>query len=229
MLKSLLIAALMLTSSHTFANAEVAYDPALVIDHMEVTPLANEKNAVTLPAIGTGLGEIAMVLDGLLAIGKKVWPIIDANRPVINTTGLAPALSVLPQFDANARNVELYQMAGWSMPKAASYRVSYKNVYGGELVGFTYTVYFQHNGSLNNVGKYLTSVTVQASQVSAALTMNFDAQSELVNVANVGSNVEPVASAIIRISYKVRGLFNEMRDAQSFYVDGLGNLKLLNR
>ena len=235
MLKSLMIAVTLLTSTLAHANDNVTreFDPAYMISHVEVTPLetAEKGNTVTLPSApgaGIGLGEVAMIIDGLLAIGKKVWPIIDANRPVITTTGLAPALSVLPQFDVNARNVELHQMAGWSHPKAASYRVSYKNIYGGELVGFTYTVYFQFNGSHNGVGKYLTSVTVQASQVSAAWSMNFDAQSELVSVANVGTSMEPVASAIIRISYKVRSLFNEMRDAQSFYVDGLGNLKLLN-
>jgi len=226
MFKSLLISALLMTMSLAHANDSI--DPALVINHLEVTEIQNEKAAVTLPsAPGNGLGEIAMIIDGLLAIGKKVWPIIDANRPVINTTGLAPALSVLPQFDSNARNVELHQMAGWSIPKAVSYRVSYKNVYGGELVGFTYTVYFQHNGSLNGKGKYIAGLAVQASEVAAAWSMNFDAVSELITVANVGTSMDPIASATIRISYKVRGLFNEMRNAQTFFVDGQGQIKLI--
>lgn len=229
MFKTLFITALLMSSSLTFAeDLKEQFDPALMLSHVEVTPIStSDKTAVTLPGIGGNISEIAMIVDGLLAIGKKIWPIIDANRPVINTTGLVPAISVIPQFDKDARNVELHQMAGWSMPKVASYRISYKNLYGGELLGFTYTIFFQHNGSHNGNGKYLTSLKVQASEVSAAWSINFDAVSELINVANVGSSMDPVASAIIQVSYKVRGLFNEMRNAQSFYVDGNGQIKLL--
>jgi hypothetical protein len=237
MFKSLLISAMLMTVS--LAHANETLDPSLVIDHVEVVQLKkpvairkvslNEKTTVTLPSApgGGGLGEVAMILDGLLAIGKKVWPIIDANRPVINTTGLAAAISVLPQFDQNAKNVELHQMANWSVPRAVSYRVSYKNLYGMEMVGFTYTVYFQYNGSLKGNGKYIAGLAVQASEVAAAWSTNFDATSELVQIANVGTSMDPVASATIRISYKVRGLLNEMRNAQTFYVDGRGQIKLL--
>jgi len=93
------------------------------------------------------------------------------------------------------------------------------------MVGFTYTVYFQHSGSLKGNGKYIAGLAVQASEVSAAWSTTFDATSELVQVANVGTSMDPVASATIRISYKVRGLLNEMRNAQTFYVDGRGQIK----
>ncbi len=228
MLKTLFIAALLMSSSLTIAqDMNENFDQSLVISHVEVTEVeTTDKTAVTLPVVG-GISEVAMIIDGLLAIGKKIWPIIDANRPVINTSGLVPAISVIPQFDANARNVELNQMANWSIPKVATYRISYKNIYGMELLGFSYTILFQYNGTHKENGKYITGLTVSASEVSAAWSMNFDASSELVNVANVGTSIDPVASAVIKVSYKVRGLLNEMRNSQLFYVDGRGQMKLL--
>nr|BDT29392.1 hypothetical protein BHI3_28580 [Bacteriovorax sp. HI3] len=228
MFKSFFIASFLLLSTVSFAQ-EV--DPALVISSVEVheveTP--DDKATVELPKVPTNpIDEVAMYLDGLIAIGKKIWPIIEAGRPVITTNGLIPSLSVLPHIEGSAAKTELYQMANWSAPKAVSYRVSYKNLYGSEVIGFTYTVFFQYNGSYKGNGKYITSLKVQASQVYAAWGFNFDATSELVNVANVGSEENPVASAIIQISYKAKGLLNEMRNSESFYVDGTGTMQLLN-
>lgn len=228
MFKSFFIASFLLLSTVSFAQ-EV--DPALVISSVEVheveTP--DDKATVELPKVPTNpIDEVAMYLDGLIAIGKKIWPIIEAGRPVITTNGLIPSLSVLPHIEGNAAKTELYQMADWSAPKAVSYRVSYKNLYGSEVIGFTYTVFFQYNGSYKGNGKYITSLKVQASQVYAAWGFNFDATSELINVANVGSEENPVASAIIQISYKAKGLLNEMRNSESFYVDGAGTMQLLN-
>lgn len=236
MLKSLLIASALVTSVPSFGQDA---DPALVITSVQVeqveTPAfeitaPDHKTMVELPSLPTNpIDEIAMYLDGLIAIGKKIWPIIDAGRPVISTNGLIPALSVLPHIDGDTTRAELHEMAGWSAPKTISYRISYKNGFNSEVIGFTYTVFFQYGGSYKGNGKYLTSLKVQASQVYAAWGFNFDAVSELINVANVGSSVDPVASAIIQISYKAKGLINEVRNAQSFYVDGNGVLQTLNK
>jgi hypothetical protein len=230
--KSLLIVILLVSSVSAFSQE---IDPALVISSVEVHQVENpadlfEQNPkIELPNITTNpVDEIAMYLDGLIAIGKKIWPIIDAGRPVINTSGLAPVISVLPHIEGEQTRNELLQMANWSVPKMISYRITYKNYYGSEVIGFTYTLFFQHNGTYKGVGKYITSLKVQASQIYASWGFNFDATSELINVANVGTATDPVASAIIQISYKARGHINESRYAQSFYVDGNGNIKLLN-
>ncbi|RPJ71876.1 MAG: hypothetical protein EHM20_14270 [Alphaproteobacteria bacterium] len=179
---------------------------------------------VELP-VGNPIGEISIMIDSLIAIGKKVWPIVQAGQPVL-TNRLIPATSILPRLD-NPRGV-MDQMAEWSIPKSRSYRISFKNGFGSEVVGFTYTIYFQYNGSLNGVGKYVTNLRVQASEIYASWGFNFDAVSELVGIANVGSALNPVASGIMQVSYVVKGMLNEVRSAQSFYVDGAGNIQVLN-
>lgn len=229
MFKSFLVAASLLTSSVSFANQSI--DTELYkIDSVEVYEVETPSMVVE-PSVCSdkSLEEIALVLDGLLAIGKKIWPIIDANRPVITTTGLSPAVSIIPEVAPGTAKAELAQMANWSAPKAVSYRVSYKNIFKMEVVGFTYTIMFQYGGSHKGKGKYITSLKTQASEVSAAWGFNFDAASELISISNVGSDEAPLASGIFQVSYKVRGIVNEMRNAQSFFVDGNGGIQLINQ
>jgi hypothetical protein len=224
MFKALFIATLMLLNVSTYAQEvdESQVIASVEVSRVETVPL------IEVPAVpGNPIDEIAMYLDGLIAIGKKIWPIIDAGRPVINTTGIIPSLSVIPKIEGADPKAAFYDMANWSAPKAESYRVSYKNKFGSEVIGFTYTVYFQFNGDYNGKGKYITNLKVQASEVYAAWGFNFSATSELIGIANVGSKEDPTASAIIQISYIAKGLINEVRNAQSFYVDGQGTMRLL--
>jgi hypothetical protein len=50
----------------------------------------------------------------------------------------------------------------------------------------------------------------------------------MINISNVGTKEAPIGSGIIQVSYKVKGYLNEVRSAQSFFVDGEGNIQLLN-
>jgi hypothetical protein len=224
MFKSLLLLSVLLSSTALFSQ-EV--DPNLEISHIEITEVKADKTVVELPkAPTTPLDEIAMYVDGLIAIGKKIWPIIEAGKPVINVTGMAQAMSVLPSMDGTFTNAQFTKMANWSAPKVGSYRVSFKNFYNVEVAGFTYTIYFQHNGTYQEKGKYITNLRIQASEVSAAWGFDFDASSELIGVSNVGTTENPVASAIVKVAYTTKGL-NTRRYEQSIYVDGAGTLKPL--
>ena len=221
-LKSVLIATVvcssLLASVSSFAadtiTPQLLNDPALKITSFsiqEVEPQGIVAELPTLPTGGTGspIDEVSMVIDGLLAIGKKIWPIIDAGRPVINNK-LAPSVSVIPHLEGE--NGVLSLMANWSVPHVKSFRVSYKNGFNMEVVGFTYTVLYQSNGDLNGVGKYITGLKIQASEITAAWGFNFDAASELVSIANIGSQKAPVASAVLQISYSVRGNFQVLNN-----------------
>lgn len=225
MFKALFIATLLLSNVSVYSQE---IDGAEIIAGVEITRIANQP-LVELPAIPANpVDEVAMYVDGLIAIGKKIWTIIDAGRPVINTAGIVPSLSVLPRIEGAEPQAAFYEMANWSAPKAASYRVSYKNYFGKEVVGFNFTVYFQYAGDYNGSGKYITNLKVQASDVYAAWGFDFTATSELTGVANVGSKENPIASAIIEISYKVRGKINGLENGLVLYVDGNGEMRRLS-
>lgn len=233
MFKSILLATILLSSgifsgvSNARAESRVLLnDPALRITSVSVTEVetvAPMAELPTLPTTGNPIGDIITTIDGLIAVGQKIWKIVDAGRPVI-TTKLAPMVSVLPHLEGE--NPSLNQMANWSAPKVQSFRVSYKS-FNKVVVAFTYTIHFQFNGSLKGKGKYITNLKVQASEIYTAWGFNFDATSELVGIANVGSEEAPVASAIMQISYAVKGLVNGSQSAQGFYVDGAGNMQVI--
>lgn len=226
MLKTLFIATILLANTSIFAQE---IDDSQIITSFEFTKVEVEVEPASefTATLGSPIGEITMILDGLLAIGTKVWPIVEAGKPVINTSGIVKSISVLPDFNGADPKREFYEMSNWSVPKAESYRVSYKNKFNSEVVGFTYTVYFQYNGSYNGVGKYITNLKVQASNTSASWGFKFNAKSELIGIANVGTMKNPIASAIIQVSYTSKSIINEVRSSQSFYVDGNGKMKLL--
>jgi hypothetical protein len=231
MFKSILLATILLStgvfSGVSNAHAEspdLINNPALKITSVSVSEVETLTPMLELPTAGNPIGDIITTIDGIIAVGQRIWKIVDAGRPVI-TTKLAPMISVLPHLEGE--NPTLNQMASWSAPKVRSYRVSFKNGFGSEVVGFTYTIYFQFNGSLKGTGKYITNLKVQASEIYTSWGFNFDATSELVGIANVGSIDAPVASATMQISYTVKGLVNESRSSQGFYVDGVGNIQVI--
>lgn len=227
MLKSLIIAPFLLSLllSNSFAATLEKNDPAYLIDSVTVTEVEPLTVSPTAELPTNPLGEVIAVIDSLIALGKKIWPIIEAGRPVINNK-LIPAISILPHIEGE--NPTLNNMSNWSVPKVRSYRVSFKNGWGSEVVGFTYTLYWQYNGAYKGVGKYVTNLKVQASEIYTAWGFNFDATSELIGISNVGGAEAPVASGIIQVAYTVKGMMNEVRSAQSFYVDGDGNFQVLN-
>jgi hypothetical protein len=208
--------------AYTLASVSVTELPVYNFEY-KVPPKAPTPNPAPTPS--NPINEISIIIDSMIALGKKLWPIIDAGRPVI-TDRLAPSVSIIPRTDL--AQAVLYEMENWSAPAVKRYRVAYKNKLGSDVVAFTYTVYFQFNGSWNNVGKYVTSLKVEASEIYTSWGFNLDATSEMINISNVGTKEAPIGSGIIQVSYKVKGYLNEVRSAQSFFVDGEGNIQLLN-
>ncbi len=169
------------------------------------------------------LGEIIMVVDQLIALGKKIWPIVQAGRPVINTQ-FSPALSVLPRTNDAPDMVAMYQMSNWQSPTQKSYLIEYKNGFGSTVISFTYSVSFQYGGKYEGKGLYLTGLDVSASNIRVSWGFEFDATSALINISNSGTMEDPIATATVRIDYKSKSFFNAIHASEAFHVRGDGSL-----
>ncbi|MDD4974952.1 MAG: hypothetical protein PHY93_11410 [Bacteriovorax sp.] len=232
MIKLCLITLFLLASVPSFAATDSMVQAkdlqnrkALTITDVKIHEIETvEALPMFLPTLNP-IGDVIMVIDSLLALGQKIWPIIEQGRPVV-TTKLAPAVSVIPNIEGT--NVVLNQMENWSLPKMVSYRISFNNALDMEVIGFTYTIFYQYNGTYNSKGRYITNLKVQASNIYASWGSNFDASSELIGISNVGTLQDPLASAIIQVSYVAKGVFNQNSGARSFYVDGAGNISPIN-
>ncbi len=221
-MKSLLVIFYFLFALNSFATNT---DPYFEISEVSVKEVAVVADTHLYESEDkTSIKDVIAIIDDLIALGKKVWPLIEGNKPVLNTD-MSKQFSVLPNLEGD--NVEFFDMENWSFPKAKSYRVEYKNGYGAVVVGFTYTVQFQYGGQYNGVGRYLSGIRVSADQVSVLWGYNFNAKSEMINIANLGTKDFPVAGATVQVSYVVKNVLKEMRSKQSFYVSGRGEIMTL--
>ncbi|MBI2522292.1 MAG: hypothetical protein HYV97_17870 [Bdellovibrio sp.] len=205
-------AALMGEDYFKIASVEVEKDVAAyeVVDDFLAPTESREKN----------LGEVIMVVDQLIALGKKIWVIIEAGRPVVNTN--LPTVHVLPR--EAGQDGSLYDLSGWNAPKAIGYRVTYKNLYGMEVIAFTYSIAFQPGGQLNGKGAYIAGASVTANDVSVAWGFDFSAKSEVVAITNRGTRENPVAGLTLKISYIAKTVFKDIRNSYNYHLTGNGTL-----
>ncbi len=241
-LKSLALASVLLFSSQTFAAigdtqilpfvqqriegasvpADSKYDEDyFTIGKVSVTEIETPVEVLDEKGDEKKLGEVIMTIEKLIALGKKIWAIIEAGRPVLNQNLMTP-LSVLPKTDDP--DAAFYQMEGWSAPKAVTYRVKYENLFGMTVIAFDYTVIFQYAGKYEGKGNYITGLNVKASNVSVAWGFQFDANSSLVNIANRGSSANPTAGATVQIDYKASSVMRTISTSESFHVTGKGSV-----
>lgn len=197
------------------------FDSYARIDSVEVTEVSD----IEVPEKSEkSLGQVIMVVDKLIGLGKKIWPIIEAGKPVVNTT-FTPAISVLPRVEGEPHDVAFYNMANWEAPRQKSYQVDFKNGWGMNVISFTYNVSYQYGGSYQGKGRYLTGVDVSASNISVSWGFNFNATSNLVSIANRGAQDDPVASATVKIQYEASSVLRNIQSAQSFHVTGAGDIQ----
>ncbi len=166
------------------------------------------------------LSAIEVVVDRIINIGKKLWAILDAGRPVVN----------IKTYTANALPQGLTcwsDLTGWNVPKSKVYKVAYENAYGAEVVTFAYRVSFTAGGSLNGQGKYLTNATIMPADIDVSWGFSLDAQAEVPSVFNTGTKEAPVAGMQMLMKWQVKSVMSHLEQAETFYVGGNNLLKHL--
>ncbi|MGB0454711.1 MAG: hypothetical protein ACPGJV_13465 [Bacteriovoracaceae bacterium] len=155
----------------------------------------------------------------LIAIGTKVWSIVEKGRPV-STVNMKAQVAVLPETESTM--LAFQQMQGWEYPITKVYEVVYKNFYGMKVVKFKYAVTFEHGGTYQGKGQYLNAVRIAASEVNVAWGFNFDASAEVVSISNRGTQEDPVASVQIKLNYRTKTIVSDSRTEESFSISGDG-------
>ncbi len=191
---------------------------------IEVEEVPYVENYVELKS-EKNLDNIITIIDQLMAIGKRIWPIIVNNQPVLNTD-FAETISVLPYLDVD--RIDLTTLTSWSQPQAKSFKVSYKNALGANIIDFTYTVHFQHGGQYRGKGLYITGLDVLGRNILVSWGFKFNASSKLVTITNHGSSDSPTAGATVQIDYLAESVLRKIRSTEVFHVSGDGKIVKLN-
>jgi hypothetical protein len=176
-----------------------------------IVPGSSEGNT----SVGGVIDEASIILDKIIAMGDKVWKIIEKNKPVVNQT--YETVSAVPQGIK-----EWQQLTGWSMPQVRVYKMDYKNFYGMSVVTFSYRVAYTYGGSVNGKGKYLASVTAEPAVLNVAWGYKFNVAGQVLNVANAGTTEDPMAGIELRLDWSVDTVMKHMQESTRFYVRGDG-------
>jgi hypothetical protein len=181
------------------------------------TPVSPEKPVVPE---ASPLDEVEVILDQLIRIGQKIYKIVDAGKPVYNST--VHRTDVVPKGIT-----EWQQLTGWQTPVSKSYEWSLKNLYGMNVITLRYRILFTPGGRYENRGEYLQNVTIIPEYVYVAWGYSLDAVASIPSITNAGSTTNPVAGAELLIDATVKTPLNTARMSASYYVRGDGLFKAL--
>ncbi len=168
------------------------------------------------------LDALDATVDKVINIGKKIWKVIDAGKPVVNLANdVATALPV----SKSGRPLCWTQLEGWQAPLSQSYRAIVKNLYGMEVVRFDYRVLFVAGGSYKGKGHYIGYATVQPIAVDVAWGYNLEASASAPVTFNMGTVSNPVAGMNLEINYKAKTVFREIAKSRTFFITGKGDVQ----
>lgn len=228
MKKLLVMAATMLATQVGFAKLHIT----TTVDHEIVkTVEIEELETVELPfnKAEMNLGDstedlLRRITEGTLDLADvvniyaKAWQIIKENKPILKArTKRASALPRgLHRWDS---------LSGWSPPRATTYRVKYKNLYGINVVVLEYRLVHSYGGGIEGRGKYITNATIQYQKVDVMWGFIFSADVEVPQVLNLGTRENPVAGMEITLNWDIRTrpiMVKKGKYSSSFFVFGDG-------
>jgi len=206
------------------SQAELSdFEKSQTIAHVRVEKVADLNPAeLEKEVTEKNLGEVVMVADTMIALGKKIWPIVEAGAPVVSAR--TQSISVLPKASSDA----FYELENWQAPKAVKYRIIFENLFGVSVIDFTYIVTFQAGGTFEGKGVYLTGVNIIPHTIAVAWGFNFDAETKLSDITNRGTKLNPVAGATFEIKFVIKSVLKEIQSTRTFHVAGDGSFQSLN-
>jgi hypothetical protein len=191
------------------------------VDCEAAHPLVNAPIVPTTGDSANPLDAIDMIVDKIINIGKKIFAIVQAGKPVVNIrTDVATALP------SGARCWT--DLEGWQMPESKVYEVAFENAYGMEVVKMSYRVLWLPGGQVNDVGQYIGYATMTPVSVDVSWGFSLNAQVSIPTVFNMGSKKDPIAGMQMNMQYQIESPLTTIQEAQAYFVDGKGRYKQLD-
>jgi len=155
--------------------------------------------------------------DDIVNIGRSVWQIIEANKPVLHAE--------LPVAHAMPRGLKCWsELERWNAPKTQSYEVLYKNKFGMEVVKFRFRLQFTYGGNRAGLGRYIANATVAAGQIDVMWAYTFNANLEVAQAVNLGTSADPVAGLEMNLHWNVKTWIKESENSVHFFISGNGDV-----
>lgn len=208
-----------ITSVEVFDITEQT-DANILENGPSITDTLNKKiNDLALDAtpIGGALNQIDLIVDKVINIGQKIWTVVEKGRPSASYTGAKA--TALP-----ANTLNWTQLENWKMPRTKTISVVYKNVYGLEVVRFTYRIILLYGGSANGVGRYIGYAAVEPVEMTTAYMYTFNATASVDTVFNMGNSTDPLGAMLLKINWTVETVLKKTTMTHTYTLDGAGNI-----
>lgn len=163
------------------------------------------------------LDTINVVIDQIINIGKKIWNVVQAGKPVVNLK--MDVANALPMGTTCWSD-----LSGWNMPQSKVYSVNYTNGLGMNVVSFAYRVTFTAGGSVDGVGKYVTNATFMPANVHVAWGYNLEANAAVPSVFNQGTRTAPIAGMQMNMQWRVTTPVIQSDMSETYFVNGENQL-----
>ncbi|MGE0764160.1 MAG: hypothetical protein AB7N80_12840 [Bdellovibrionales bacterium] len=150
-------------------------------------------------------------MDPIIALGEKVWKLIDAGRPVVNFQ--APVAHALPNATTCWTELE-----NWRPPASQTWEVNYKNGFDMNVVRFRFKVVYSAGGKWESKGAYLANVTVLPAALDVAWGYTVNAQTMVGRALNLGTKENPVAGLQLLVSWNVKTVVKDSTMSESIFV-----------
>lgn len=169
------------------------------------------------------LTEVIGVANQFVALGERIYKIIEKGRPVLNIS--SEPISILPKRGDDYVNAE--DLSHWSAPVVKKYRVEFKNLYGIQTAAFSMMLFYSHSGTDQGKGRYITGAQIKPYDVNLLWGYNLDVSFKLQSVLNLGTHEQPVAGAVLALDYKVSTVLQTRKSSENFFITGLGSTQKL--
>lgn len=156
-----------------------------------------------------------VILDNILNIGKKLWALVEANRPVAHIR--SNRANAVPQGVVYWEHME-----DWQAPVSKVFQVSYDSVFGNTVVDFTYRLVYTYGGKVNGKGHYLANIVVVPAELTVLSGYTFNADVSFPGAVNVGTVEAPIAGTEVLVKWSADHWWRHSEGSHTFFIRGDG-------
>lgn len=194
-------------------SVELSMEEFQQITNQETDPVEDLIGSIG-EAIATGKINPASIVN----VAKKAWIVVKDNEPVLNARTLTA--NALPEGLARWDALE-----SWQAPRAETFKVSYKNLYGATVVALNYRLIYSYGGRAAGIGQYLANATIQYKKVEVLWGYVFNADVTVPQVLNMGTRTEPIAGMEMSLNWTLATRPVSLKKGQysnSYFISGNG-------
>lgn len=187
------------------------------IPRKTVTKAAGKNLSLGLSQVAGQVDQVEYIVDKIINVGQKIWTVVDKGHPNQNYKN-----TIATALPANANTWT--DLENWKQPETKVIGISYKNMYGVEVVKFVYRIILLSGGTANGVGNYIGYAAVEPIEMSTSYLYTFNAEAVVVNIFNKGTKANPLAGMILTVRWNIETMIKKSMGSHTFFMDGLGHI-----